>query len=231
MQDAVDWVEYLNGDATTTTFGKMRALRGHPEPYNVTYWYLGNEINLQRRYPDYPQKLTSFSPTNAIEYKTMLQLIIPAMMAAAPMGPKLNFFAVDGPDDFTRAWAGVPDIGNHIYATSYHGGYMDQPAVFDEESVTACAKRPRGDFLKSLQDLRKSLDSMTNPNNHTLALSADEWGLGPPWVVSEFSVAHGMYAAGFLGTVTRAASSLGLNFTNYFEPVNEGAVQVRLLLQ
>jgi hypothetical protein len=39
-------------------------------------------------------------------------------------------------------------------------------------------------------------------------------------------VPSGMYAAGFLGTVARAAPDVGLLFTNYFEPVNEGAVQV-----
>lgn len=27
-----------------------------------------------------------------------------------------------------------------------------------------------------------------------VGLSADEWGLGPPWVVETFNVAHGMFA-------------------------------------
>ena len=51
-------------------------------------------------------------------------------------------------------------------------------------------------------------------------------GLGPPWLVSVFGVAHGMYAAGFLGAVTRGAAEYGLQFSNYFEPVNEGAFNV-----
>ena len=41
--EAVDWVSYLNGNASTA-YGAIRAQRGHPEPYNVEYFYLGNEI-------------------------------------------------------------------------------------------------------------------------------------------------------------------------------------------
>ena len=51
-------------------------------------------------------------------------------------------------------------------------------------------------------------------------------GLGPPWTVKKFSVAHGMYAAGFLAAVTRGARANNLQFSNYFEPVNEGAIEV-----
>lgn len=37
------WVEYCNGD-TSTPYGKLRAQRGHQEPYNVQLWSLGNEF-------------------------------------------------------------------------------------------------------------------------------------------------------------------------------------------
>ncbi|MEM7373039.1 MAG: alpha-L-arabinofuranosidase C-terminal domain-containing protein [Bacteroidota bacterium] len=42
-QDFVDWVEYCNAPAGTTTFGDMRVTNGHKAPYNVEYWGLGNE--------------------------------------------------------------------------------------------------------------------------------------------------------------------------------------------
>jgi alpha-N-arabinofuranosidase len=41
--EAAAWVEYCNGP-TTSTYGAMRARNGHPEPYRVTYWEIGNEI-------------------------------------------------------------------------------------------------------------------------------------------------------------------------------------------
>ncbi len=40
--EAANWVEYCNGD-TNTIFGKLRKDNGHPEPYNVKYWEIGNE--------------------------------------------------------------------------------------------------------------------------------------------------------------------------------------------
>ena len=42
-QEAASWVEYVNGDASTP-YGAMRAKHGHPEPFGVVYWEIGNEI-------------------------------------------------------------------------------------------------------------------------------------------------------------------------------------------
>ena len=42
-QDIVDWVEYCNG-STSTEYGAKRAANGHPEPYNIKYWGVGNEV-------------------------------------------------------------------------------------------------------------------------------------------------------------------------------------------
>lgn len=39
---AADWVEYVNGGASTK-MGKLRAANGHPEPYNIKKWCVGNE--------------------------------------------------------------------------------------------------------------------------------------------------------------------------------------------
>jgi len=42
LRDALDWIEYCNGDASTP-MGGVRAQNGHPAPYNVTNWELDNE--------------------------------------------------------------------------------------------------------------------------------------------------------------------------------------------
>lgn len=41
-EEAADWVEYCNGSADTP-MGRLRAENGHPEPYGVVYWDIGNE--------------------------------------------------------------------------------------------------------------------------------------------------------------------------------------------
>lgn len=43
IKEAQEWVEYCNG-AATSTWGKIRAKNGHPEPYNVKYWEIDNEM-------------------------------------------------------------------------------------------------------------------------------------------------------------------------------------------
>ncbi len=40
-QEFLDWYEYVNGDVRTR-YGRQRAANGHPEPYHVRYWAMGN---------------------------------------------------------------------------------------------------------------------------------------------------------------------------------------------
>ena len=42
VQDAVDLIQYANGD-TNTTWGAQRAANGHPAPFNLQYLEIGNE--------------------------------------------------------------------------------------------------------------------------------------------------------------------------------------------
>ena len=41
--EAARWVQYCNG-AVDTPMGALRAANGHPEPYNVRHWEVGNEL-------------------------------------------------------------------------------------------------------------------------------------------------------------------------------------------
>ena len=43
VDEAAAWVEYANGPASSR-YGTMRAANGHPEPFGVKYWEIGNEI-------------------------------------------------------------------------------------------------------------------------------------------------------------------------------------------
>lgn len=42
LQEALDWMEYCNGPADST-WGRVRAQNGHPEPYGVKFWEIDNE--------------------------------------------------------------------------------------------------------------------------------------------------------------------------------------------
>jgi len=43
VEDVADEVEYCNGSADTP-MGRLRARNGHPEPFNVKWWAVGNEM-------------------------------------------------------------------------------------------------------------------------------------------------------------------------------------------
>jgi alpha-N-arabinofuranosidase len=43
-EDAAAWVEYCNG-APNTPMGRLRAENGHPEPYDIRIWEIGNEVH------------------------------------------------------------------------------------------------------------------------------------------------------------------------------------------
>lgn len=55
IQDALDLIEFANGD-TGTTWGKLRAEMGHPEPFNLKFIGIGNE----QWGPEYPERLAPF---------------------------------------------------------------------------------------------------------------------------------------------------------------------------
>lgn len=55
IQDALDLIEFANGD-TTTTWGALRAEMGHPAPFNLKYLGIGNE----QWGPEYPEHLEPF---------------------------------------------------------------------------------------------------------------------------------------------------------------------------
>ena len=55
VQDALDLIEFANGDATTT-WGKLRADMGHPAPFNLKFIGIGNE----QWGSEYPEHLEPF---------------------------------------------------------------------------------------------------------------------------------------------------------------------------
>eukprot|EP01045_Picozoa_sp_COSAG04_P023968 COSAG04_NODE_2928_length_3376_cov_1.582240_2_plen_668_part_01 len=217
IAEARDWVEYANGD-TSTPFGALRAKRlGHEEPYNVSVWYLGNEI-FQARCPRYPADPACTGGISADEYAVMAPKFVRAMKAASPSPLRL----ISANPQPSGPW--VAAIGEETYGWSTHGGYYGKLVNFTADALTECAKAPRDVFVPQLRANRATLDAAGASH---IAISADEWALGWPWLTTtNFSVANGIYAAAFLGSIARAAAELNIAFTNDFEPINEGAIYV-----
>ena len=50
IQDIFDLIEFANGDAQTSKWGKIRAENGHPAPFNLKYLAVGNEDEINHEY-------------------------------------------------------------------------------------------------------------------------------------------------------------------------------------
>ncbi|KAL3926715.1 MAG: hypothetical protein SGPRY_003176 [Prymnesium sp.] len=228
-----EFVEYCNG-GLSTPMGRLRASRGHPEPFGIQIWYLGNEMGVQGRYPPSGKPGEWANPVAAAtaeEYRDILGRVIPALLAvdsslklvAANAAPNVSVrFASQ--ERLAAGWNApyLEQFGSSIWANSHHH-YMRQPAMWDPISMTITAKRSHSHAISSLRQFRRHLDSASP---HGSYISFDEWALGPPWSTKQFGSPHALYGASLLIQLIRNAASLKLRSANYYEPINEGAIKV-----
>jgi alpha-N-arabinofuranosidase len=111
-KDAADQVEYFNG-AATTPMGALRARNGHPEPYRVRYWQVGNELGgaaYEAGLPAFCQAMKRVDPT----IKLLSSFPTPGVLDRA--GPWLDFVAPHhyGCDNLTGMEADLESIARMI---------------------------------------------------------------------------------------------------------------------
>jgi alpha-N-arabinofuranosidase len=166
IQDASYWVEYCNYKKGTY-YSDLRAKYGHPEPYNVTLWDLGNEVD------GAPWEL-GYKP--AEDYVKIGREAAKAMLA---VDKKIKFVA-SGSSYYepTGQWVewnrkvltGLGDMIDYISIHRYWENspdyylYMGQSAMDFEEKI-----RVTGDEI----DAVKTMKGFTNP----IYISVDEWGI------------------------------------------------------
>jgi alpha-N-arabinofuranosidase len=108
VSEAAQWLEYCNG-GVDTPMGRLRAENGHPEPYNVKYWEIGNE--LWGRWQDHW--------TTAEGYVDRYRQFVKAMLE---VDPGITIYACGAPVMWGKDWndtliAGASDI---LHATTDH---------------------------------------------------------------------------------------------------------------
>lgn len=103
-EEAADWVEYMNG-SPKTKWGAVRAENGHPEPFRVEYWELGNQ-------PHYT--FFNVGRLTGVEYAKRARAFTLAMKQRDPgikVTAYLPFFAFDGTvEEALRIGTAIPDV-------------------------------------------------------------------------------------------------------------------------
>ena len=88
-QDAANEVEYFNG-GVDTKWGALRAKNGHPEPYHVKYWEVGNEVGG----PEYDASLTAFGEAmRRVDRSIKISSSYPSPNTVRMAGPVLDFLS------------------------------------------------------------------------------------------------------------------------------------------
>ncbi len=97
-QSAADLVEYCNGDGHTE-WGAKRAANGHPKPYGVKYWQLGNELGNA----DYINGLPEFCRLmKQADPKAVLMASFPSQEMLDKVGAEIDYI---GPHHYTPDFA------------------------------------------------------------------------------------------------------------------------------
>jgi alpha-L-arabinofuranosidase len=194
VQDALDLIEFANGD-TTTTWGKLRAEMGHPAPFNLKMLGIGNE----NWGPQYMERLDIF--TKAIKEKyPHIQLI-----TSAGTDPNFKPFSEEGfaylDKELRKRNADI--IDEHYYrrpewflqnANRYDSYPRNGPKIFAGEyaaqSENGASPSNRNNLMTALSEaafltgLERNADVVTMASYAPLFAHVDGWQWSPDliWV-------------------------------------------------
>ena len=104
LQDALDLIEWANGDVNTT-WGKKRAEQGHPAPFNLKYLGIGNEEKITKEFEE--------------RFKYMYKVIRekhPEIVIVGTAGPGSH----KGNPDFDNGWRIAEEIDLAILDEHYY---------------------------------------------------------------------------------------------------------------
>jgi alpha-L-arabinofuranosidase len=246
--DAAAWVEYCNGKPDTH-WGRLRAQRGHEKPYNVRYWFVGNEVwghwmgrshtdaaTYARRIADYAAAMKKVDPS--------IVLIASGQGAIAPDqgGPQWDETVL------ARAGRHFDLLSQHQYAPQVSfgaGPEADEPyskrmheAVEGllppnpevEPEYARLSRFAESEMLPLLRDVRGCIDRQLP--DRSIGIALDEWNVWRIWFTRPYEsgwhdgVTEAAYAAGMLHMFCREAATLKLAMALFFQVINEGGMVV-----
>lgn len=205
-EEAAAWVEYCNG-GKETRWGKVRAERGHPEPYRVPYWFVGNEV--------WGMSLVGDKSVEACAVRS--RHFADAMKKADPGIRRIHCAPLDSAGWAARTYKDLketPDFPELVQ----DGWYFPT----DDVRLSEVLRVPTRTIAPRLRRIRQALDQAGEGGRRT-GIAFYEWNV--MWDRPGDALA-GYFAAGMLSLFCREAEPLGLELAGYFQPVSEGAIRV-----
>ncbi len=179
--EAAAWVEYCNGPASSK-YGAMRARNGHPEPYGIKLWEVGNEI-----WGDWVR-----GHSTAEVYARNFNRYARAMRA---VDPSIKLIAV-GDNDMTWNRTVLKAAGASIDYLAIHHYYSRRDMGGDDLNLMARPlhyERFYGEVERLIRELAPGRD---------IKLAINEWGLDLP-VERQYSMDSALYGARLMNVFER----------------------------
>jgi len=215
--EAANWLEYCNG-GIDTKYGKLRAENGHPQPYNVRLWGIGNEL------------FGNWEPGH-IDEETYAGRCVEFGKAMRAVDKDIKFVACGGrywkyPRWNQALFRIAPEyldyLSLHSYAKKYRNTLKKEDLrdpVFAEEVYYYLVSSPYGveeQIIETDKEIRAAL-----PGRPEVTISFDEWNAfyyRAPYEEIEFALRDGLYTAGMLHAFRRQHKAVGI--ANIWGPVN-----------
>lgn len=150
---AAEEVQYVNG-AADTPVGRWRAANGHPEPYDVEYWCIGNEMFGEWQ----------------LGYMKLDQYVIKHNLFARSMravDPDITLIAVGEAGDWSRGM--MKNCADHMDLISEHFYRGEKDNVVEHVAQLAKAVRQKVDAHRKY---RRELDVLKGKD---IDIALDEW--------------------------------------------------------
>jgi alpha-N-arabinofuranosidase len=187
--EAAAWVEYCNGPAASR-YGAIRAANGHPEPYGVKYWELGNEIwgSWVRGHSD-----AETYARNVVRYHQAMRAV----------DPSIKLIAV-GDNDMSWNRTVLRVAGANVDYLAIHHYYGRREMADDPSNLMA---RPLfyERFYEQVEQLRRELVP-----GRSIPLAINEWGLDLP-AERQYSMESALYGARLMNVFERAGEQVGMS--------------------
>jgi alpha-N-arabinofuranosidase len=164
IQEAADLVEYTNAPIGTK-FADLRAANGHPEPYGVKYWCIGNEMDgpWQIGHLDaveYGKKAREAGKMMRLHDPSIETVLCGSSNSGMPTYPEWDRTVLE------LAWEHVDYHSLHFYADNHAddtASYLALSAHFE-------------DFVDTLSGVLRYVKAK-NRSRHEVYLSWDEWNV------------------------------------------------------
>ncbi len=191
LDEATHWLEYCNSPGNTY-YAKLRAKNGHPEPYQVKYWGVGNE-----NYGEW-----QVGHRSAKEYARVLREYAKFMKV---VDPNIKIIAV-GANDPEWDLEVIKTAGKYIDYVSIHK-YLGSNDYY--ETVASVY------WVKKRLNILEGIIRAYQPEGKDIKIAFDEWNIwyrsGPNESLEEnYALKDGLFTAGVLLILQKMCNTVAM---------------------